>query len=58
VRVGYANAAAQLRTFTEGLRGQTKILLTTRPSHFRSADEVTTKLFESGGGVPGKSLPA
>jgi 3',5'-cyclic AMP phosphodiesterase CpdA len=47
VRVGYANAAAQLRTFTEALRGQAKVLLTTRPSHFRSTDDVTTKLFDS-----------
>jgi 3',5'-cyclic AMP phosphodiesterase CpdA len=47
VRVGYANAAAQLRTFTEALRGRAKVLLTTRPSHFRSTDEVTSKLFDS-----------
>ena len=47
VRVGYANAAAQLRTFTEALRGKAKVVLTTRPSHFRSTDEVTTSLFES-----------
>jgi NACHT domain len=47
VRVGYANAAAQLRTFTEALRGRAKVLLTTRPSHFRSTDDVTTKLFDS-----------
>jgi 3',5'-cyclic AMP phosphodiesterase CpdA len=47
VRVGYANAAAQLRTFTEALRGRAKILLTTRPSHFRSTDDVTSKLFDS-----------
>jgi 3',5'-cyclic AMP phosphodiesterase CpdA len=46
VRVGYANAAAQLRTFTEALRGRAKVLLTTRPSHFRSTDDVTTKLFD------------
>jgi DNA repair exonuclease SbcCD nuclease subunit len=47
VRVGYANAAAQLRTFTQALRGRAKVLLTTRPSHFRSTDDVTTKLFDS-----------
>ena len=47
VRVGYANAAAQLRTFTEALRGRAKVLLTTRPSHFRSTDEVTTSLFDT-----------
>jgi 3',5'-cyclic AMP phosphodiesterase CpdA len=47
VRVGYANAAAQLRTFTDALRGRAKVLLTTRPSHFRSTDEVTSKLFDS-----------
>ncbi len=47
VRVGYANAAAQLRTFTEALSGRAKILLTTRPSHFRSTDEVTTSLFDT-----------
>lgn len=47
VRVGYVNAAAQLSTFIQSLRGRAKILLTTRPSHFRSADEVTGKLFES-----------
>jgi hypothetical protein len=29
------------------LQGQAKVLLTTRPNHFRSADEVTSKLFES-----------
>jgi hypothetical protein len=46
VRVGYANAAAQLRAFTEALRGRAKILLTTRPSHFRSTSEVTTSLFD------------
>ncbi len=47
VRVGYANAAAQLRTFIEALRGRAKVVLTTRPSHFRSTDEVTSKLFDS-----------
>lgn len=47
VRVGYANAAAQLSTFTDALRGRAKLMLTTRPSHFRSADEVTTSLFDS-----------
>jgi 3',5'-cyclic AMP phosphodiesterase CpdA len=47
VRVGYANAAAQLRTFTEALRGRAKVLLTTRPSHFTSIGEVRTKLFDS-----------
>jgi 3',5'-cyclic AMP phosphodiesterase CpdA len=45
VRVGYVNAAAQLRTFITALRGRAKILLTTRPNHFRSADEVTSALF-------------
>ncbi len=47
VRVGYTNAAAQLRTFTDAMSGRAKILLTTRPSHFRSTDEVTSKLFDS-----------
>jgi 3',5'-cyclic AMP phosphodiesterase CpdA len=47
VRVGYLNAAAQLNTFIQALRGRAKVLLTTRPSHFRSADEVTSKLFDS-----------
>jgi hypothetical protein len=47
VRVGYASAAAQLRTFTEALAGKAKVLLTTRPSHFSSTDEVTSKLFAS-----------
>src|SRR5262249_39554861 len=47
VRVGYANAAAQLRTFLDATSGRAKLLLTTRPNHFRSTDEVTTKLFES-----------
>lgn len=47
VRVGYASAAAQLRTFTAALRGRAKVLLTTRPSHFRSTDEVTSSLFDS-----------
>ncbi|MGH3973757.1 MAG: metallophosphoesterase, partial [Pseudonocardiaceae bacterium] len=47
VRVGYVNAAAQLNTFIQSLRGRAKILLTTRPNHFRSADEVTGKLFDS-----------
>jgi GTPase SAR1 family protein len=47
VRVGYANAAAQLTTFTDALRGRAKLMLTTRPSHFRSTDEVTTSLFDS-----------
>lgn len=47
VRVGYANAAAQLGTFTDALRGRAKLMLTTRPSHFRSTDEVTTSLFDS-----------
>jgi 3',5'-cyclic AMP phosphodiesterase CpdA len=47
VRVGYTNAAAQLQTFVGALQGQAKVLLTTRPNHFRSADEVTSKLFES-----------
>lgn len=45
VRVGYVNAAAQLKTFIDALRGRAKVLLTTRPNHFRSADEVTSKLF-------------
>jgi 3',5'-cyclic AMP phosphodiesterase CpdA len=47
VRVGYQNAAAQLQTFIGALRGQAKILLTTRPNHFRSADQVTSALFGS-----------
>ena len=47
VRVGYANASAQLRTFIEALRGRAKVVLTTRPSHFRSTDEVTSKLFDN-----------
>lgn len=47
VRVGYDHAAAQLRTFTEALHGNAKILLTTRPSHFRNSDEATSKLFEN-----------
>ncbi len=46
VRVGYTNAAAQLRTFVDALSGRAKVLLTTRPNHFRSTDEVTSKLFE------------
>lgn len=51
VRVGYANAAAQLRTFVDALTGRAKVLLTTRPSHFRSTDQVTTKLFETIGNI-------
>ncbi|HEY1618491.1 MAG TPA: NACHT domain-containing protein [Streptosporangiaceae bacterium] len=47
VRVGYANAAAQLATFTSALQGRAKIVLTTRPSHFVSTDAVTSKLFEN-----------
>ena len=47
VRVGYHNAAAQLSTFIQALQGRAKILLTTRPNHFRSTDEVTTALFDS-----------
>jgi NACHT-associated inactive Restriction Endonuclease 2/NACHT domain len=47
VRVGYMNAAAQLQTFIAAQAGHAKILLTTRPNHFRSADEVTSKLFDS-----------
>lgn len=47
VRVGYVNAAAQLNTFIQALRGRAKVLLTTRPNHFRSADEVTSKLFDN-----------
>jgi 3',5'-cyclic AMP phosphodiesterase CpdA len=47
VRVGYTNAAAQLQTFINALQGKAKVLLTTRPNHFRSADEATSKLFES-----------
>jgi hypothetical protein len=45
VRVGYANAAAQLATFTAALQGRAKIVLTTRPSHFISTDAVTSRLF-------------
>ncbi|MEO3813496.1 metallophosphoesterase [Sphaerisporangium sp. B11E5] len=45
VRVGYDNAAAQLHTFLNAMEGRAKILLTTRPSHFRSTDQVTSKLF-------------
>ena len=41
------NASAQLRTFIEALRGRAKVVLTTRPSHFRSTDEVTSKLFDN-----------
>ncbi len=47
VRVGYTNAAAQLQTFIDALHGRAKVLLTTRPNHFRSADEATSKLFDS-----------
>ncbi len=47
VRVGYANAAAQLATFTSALQGKAKVLLTTRPSHFVSTDAVTSRLFEN-----------
>jgi hypothetical protein len=39
--------AAQLRTFTEALQGRAKVLLTTRPNHFRSTDDVTSRLFDS-----------
>jgi 3',5'-cyclic AMP phosphodiesterase CpdA len=46
VRVGYQNAAAQLQTFIQALRGRAKILLTTRPNHFRSADQATSALFD------------
>jgi 3',5'-cyclic AMP phosphodiesterase CpdA len=46
VRVGYENAAAQLDTFVTGLQGRAKILLTTRPNHFRSADHATSALFD------------
>src|SRR5262249_20655791 len=47
VRVGYHNAAAQLRTFIDALQDRAKILLTPRPNHFRSTDEATTALFDS-----------
>ncbi|MFC6085000.1 metallophosphoesterase [Sphaerisporangium aureirubrum] len=47
VRVGYDSAAAQLRTFLDAMNGRAKILLTTRPSHFRSTEQVTSKLFDS-----------
>jgi hypothetical protein len=47
VRVGYHNAAAQLNTFINAQQGRAKILLTTRPNHFRAANEATTALFDS-----------
>lgn len=47
VRVGYDNAAAQLRTFLDAAKGRARILLTTRPSHFRSTENVTSSLFAS-----------
>ncbi|HET8682855.1 MAG TPA: metallophosphoesterase [Micromonosporaceae bacterium] len=47
IRVGYQSAAAQLNTFIRALRGRAKVLLTTRPNHFRSADQATTALFDS-----------
>lgn len=47
VRVGYDNAAAQLRTFLDAAKGHARILLTTRPSHFRRAEHVTSSLFNS-----------
>lgn len=47
VRVGYENAAAQLHTFLQAMRGRAKVLLTTRPNHFRSTNQVTSRLFDS-----------
>nr|MDT0656633.1 NACHT domain-containing protein [Micromonospora sp. DSM 115978] len=47
VRVGYQNAAAQLATFIQAMQGRAKILLTTRPGHFRSRDEATSTLFQN-----------
>lgn len=46
VRVGYDRAAEQLRTFLRALDGQAKILLTTRPNHFRRKQEAVSQIFE------------
>lgn len=49
VRVGYGRAAEQLRTFLAALEGrrEAKIVLTTRPSHFRLRQEAVSKIFEN-----------
>ncbi len=46
IRVGYDRAADQLTTFLEAMGGGSKILLTTRPSHFRSREQATSVVFQ------------
>jgi 3',5'-cyclic AMP phosphodiesterase CpdA len=45
-RVGYERAADQLGKFVKATQGRAKIILTTRPSHFRSRNQATAKIFD------------
>jgi 3',5'-cyclic AMP phosphodiesterase CpdA len=46
IRVGYDRAADQLTTFLQAMGGGSKILLTSRPSHFRTREQATSVVFQ------------
>jgi 3',5'-cyclic AMP phosphodiesterase CpdA len=48
IRVGYDRAADQLTTFLQAMGTGAKVLLTTRPSHFRSREQATSVVFQDG----------
>jgi 3',5'-cyclic AMP phosphodiesterase CpdA len=48
IRVGYDRAADQLTTFLQAMGRGAKMLLTTRPSHFRSREQATSVVFQDG----------
>jgi 3',5'-cyclic AMP phosphodiesterase CpdA len=46
IRVGYDRAADQLTTFLQAMGSRSKILLTSRPSHFRTREQATSVVFQ------------
>lgn len=46
IRVGYDRAADQLSTFLQAMEGGAKVLLTTRPSHFRTRKQAVSVVFQ------------
>lgn len=46
IRVGYDRAADQLTTFLQAMGRGSKILLTSRPSHFRTREQATSVVFQ------------
>ena len=51
VRVGYDRAAEQLGTFLQVVQDRVKIVLTSRPTHFRDREQATGKIFADVGAL-------